>query len=455
MHRHRLPRRDARRLHGRPRPRGPRHRRRPGRRSSALAAGDVAVLRARPAPSCSRSALDTGRLRFTTDFAEVADVRRRALPLRRHPAAAPASYAADLTLRRRRDRRRSRRTSTGRRARRRQVHRPGRHRGAAGRPARAHVAPAGDGVSWPGTRSSCARASPSRTPCARTGSSSASTSTARRADAAARGLRAAARRRHPAGRHRPRDRRAGQGRGQLVPGHQDLVHQRDGRGLRGDRRRRRRSSPTRIGHDARIGRRFLSAGLGFGGGCLPKDIRAFMARAGELGVDQALTFLREVDDDQPCAAAPAWSTWPASCCGGVARSASGSPCSARRSSPTATTSATRPRSTSPRQLHDAGRRGRASTTRRRCDNARAPLPDAAPTPTTSMEACRGADLVLHLTEWQRVPRARPGRSSAPVVAQHRLLDGRNALDAEAWRARAGRSGRWDVLACSGPSRPGS
>ncbi len=51
-----------------------------------------------------------------------------------------------------------------------------------------------------------------------------------------------------------------------------------------------------IGHDARIGRRFLNAGIGFGGGCLPKDIRAFMARAGELGADQALTFLREVDN---------------------------------------------------------------------------------------------------------------------------------------------------------------
>ena len=50
-----------------------------------------------------------------------------------------------------------------------------------------------------------------------------------------------------------------------------------------------------IGHDDRIGRKFLGAGLGFGGGCLPKDIRAFMARAGELGADQALTFLREVD----------------------------------------------------------------------------------------------------------------------------------------------------------------
>src|SRR4051794_9469918 len=51
-----------------------------------------------------------------------------------------------------------------------------------------------------------------------------------------------------------------------------------------------------IGYDERIGRRFLNAGLGFGGGCLPKDIRAFMARAGELGADQALTFLKEVDN---------------------------------------------------------------------------------------------------------------------------------------------------------------
>ena len=51
-----------------------------------------------------------------------------------------------------------------------------------------------------------------------------------------------------------------------------------------------------IGYDDRIGAKFLKAGIGFGGGCLPKDIRAFMARAGELGVGQALTFLREVDE---------------------------------------------------------------------------------------------------------------------------------------------------------------
>ncbi len=50
-----------------------------------------------------------------------------------------------------------------------------------------------------------------------------------------------------------------------------------------------------VGYDDRIGRKFLNAGLGFGGGCLPKDIRAFMARAGELGASHALTFLAEVD----------------------------------------------------------------------------------------------------------------------------------------------------------------
>ena len=50
-----------------------------------------------------------------------------------------------------------------------------------------------------------------------------------------------------------------------------------------------------IGHDERIGRKFLGAGIGFGGGCLPKDIRAFSARAEELGKGESVAFLREVD----------------------------------------------------------------------------------------------------------------------------------------------------------------
>jgi len=56
-----------------------------------------------------------------------------------------------------------------------------------------------------------------------------------------------------------------------------------------------------IGYDTRIGRRFLNAGLGFGGGCLPKDIRAFMARAGGLRADQALAFLPRDRFDQHAA----------------------------------------------------------------------------------------------------------------------------------------------------------
>ena len=51
-----------------------------------------------------------------------------------------------------------------------------------------------------------------------------------------------------------------------------------------------------LSFDDRIGGRFLQAGLGFGGGCLSKDIRGFMARAEELGVDSALAFLRQVDE---------------------------------------------------------------------------------------------------------------------------------------------------------------
>jgi len=50
-----------------------------------------------------------------------------------------------------------------------------------------------------------------------------------------------------------------------------------------------------IGHDPRIGRRFLNAGIGFGGGCLPKDIRGFVQRADELGVGEAVEFLSDVD----------------------------------------------------------------------------------------------------------------------------------------------------------------
>ena len=50
-----------------------------------------------------------------------------------------------------------------------------------------------------------------------------------------------------------------------------------------------------IGFDTRIGRKFLNAGVGFGGGCLPKDIRALQTRVSELGLDHTMTFLDEMD----------------------------------------------------------------------------------------------------------------------------------------------------------------
>ena len=94
-----------------------------------------------------------------------------------------------------------------------------------------------------------------------------------------------------------------------------------------------------LGYDPRIGRRFLNAGLGFGGGCLPKDIRAFMARAGELGANHALTFLREVDSIN-MRRRTRMVELATKACGGRC-SAPTSRCSARRSNPSPTTCATR------------------------------------------------------------------------------------------------------------------
>ena len=97
-----------------------------------------------------------------------------------------------------------------------------------------------------------------------------------------------------------------------------------------------------LGYDQRIGREFLNAGLGFGGGCLPKDIKALAVRADELGVERAerpdpRRWRRSTTVSGP--SSPTWpSTRPA-----ATSTASGSPCWARRSSPAPTTPATPPR----------------------------------------------------------------------------------------------------------------
>jgi UDPglucose 6-dehydrogenase len=183
-----------------------------------------------------------------------------------------------------------------------------------------------------------------------------------------------------------------------------------------------------LGHDERIGRKFLNAGLGFGGGCLPKDIRAFMARAGELGVDQALSFLREVD---------AINMRRRSHVVDRAREASGGSLLGVRVGVLGATF--KPNSDDVRDspaLNVAGQiqlHGAQVTVYdpRGNDNARALFPTLAYA-TSAVEACQAADLVLHLTEWQEFREMDPAVLGG-VVSQRRIIDARNALDPQRWR----------------------
>ncbi|MGS0685672.1 UDP-glucose dehydrogenase family protein [Nakamurella sp. GG22] len=184
-----------------------------------------------------------------------------------------------------------------------------------------------------------------------------------------------------------------------------------------------------IGYDARIGRRFLNAGLGFGGGCLPKDIRAFMARAGELGADQALAFLREIDSINMRRRVRMVD---------LAREVCGGSIAGRRIAVLGL--AFKPNSDDIRdspalnvaaqvQLQGASV---VVTDPEAVENARRKWPDlhyAA----TAEEAAKGADLVLLLTEWDQYKHLDPV-AFGEVVGQRRILDGRNALDPAAWRA---------------------
>ncbi|MEU8875923.1 UDP-glucose/GDP-mannose dehydrogenase family protein [Streptomyces javensis] len=183
-----------------------------------------------------------------------------------------------------------------------------------------------------------------------------------------------------------------------------------------------------IGYDERIGRKFLRAGIGFGGGCLPKDIRAFMARAGELGADQALTFLREVDSINMRRRGHMVE---------LAREAVGGAFLGKR---VAVLGATfKPDSDDVRDspaLNVAGQiqlQGAQVTVfdPKGMENARALFPTLAYAPTAAA-AAEGAHAVLHLTEWREFRELDPA-SLGTVVAERRILDGRNALDPDVWR----------------------
>ncbi|WP_260639082.1 UDP-glucose dehydrogenase family protein [Streptomyces angustmyceticus] len=183
-----------------------------------------------------------------------------------------------------------------------------------------------------------------------------------------------------------------------------------------------------IGHDDRIGKKFLRAGIGFGGGCLPKDLRAFMARAGELGADQALTFLREIDSINMRRRGHMVE---------LTRDAVGGGFLGKR---VAVLGATfKPDSDDVRdspalnvagQIHLQG--GQVTVyDPKGMENARRVFPTLGYAD-TALDAVRGADVVLHLTEWQEFRELDPA-TLGDVVAERRILDGRNALDPTLWR----------------------
>ncbi|HEY5833162.1 UDP binding domain-containing protein [Streptomyces sp.] len=184
-----------------------------------------------------------------------------------------------------------------------------------------------------------------------------------------------------------------------------------------------------LSHDTRIGGRFLHAGVGFGGGCLPKDIRAFTARAEELGVGRALSFLHEVDAINLRRRERVLALAGELCPGGPAGhriavwGAAFKPDSDDiRDSPA---------------LDIAGRLHRAGASvsvydPKAMDNARKLHPEL-DYATGPLEAAQGADLILHLTEWPEF-RALDPRAVAAVAARRQVVDGRNILDREDWRA---------------------
>ncbi|ODQ43571.1 UDP-glucose dehydrogenase family protein [Corynebacterium amycolatum] len=189
-----------------------------------------------------------------------------------------------------------------------------------------------------------------------------------------------------------------------------------------------------IGMDARIGRRFLNAGLGFGGGCLPKDIRAFMARAGELGVDQALTFLREVDAINMRRREKTVD---------LVRGSFGG--SLLGHTVTVLGAAFKPNSDDVRDspaLSIAGSLSLAGASvivydPQAMENAKKNFPTLEYAP--SIEAAlEGSEMVVVATEWQQFRDIDPV-AAKKLVKRAAVLDGRNCLPADQWRAAG-----WDV-----------
>ncbi|MFM8843089.1 MAG: UDP-glucose dehydrogenase family protein [Actinomycetota bacterium] len=182
-----------------------------------------------------------------------------------------------------------------------------------------------------------------------------------------------------------------------------------------------------IGYDPRIGSRFLQAGIGFGGGCLPKDIRAFMARSEELGARQSLEFLREIDSINLRARQRMID---------LVRVDSGEDLKGKKIAVLG--AAFKPDSDDVRdspaldiasQIHSAGADVWVHDPKA-IEPARLRFPGL--NYSESIEGClRNADATLHLTEWKIYRDIDPIRMRE-IVKSPIIIDGRNALDRERW-----------------------
>jgi len=183
-----------------------------------------------------------------------------------------------------------------------------------------------------------------------------------------------------------------------------------------------------IGYDPRIGSRFLQAGIGFGGGCLPKDIRAFMARAEELGAKQALEFLREIDainlrarqrviDVVRSELSEDLTKYKIAVLGATFKPDSDDV----RDSPALDIAV---------QLHAAGAEVVIHDPQG-IEPARKRFPNLDYAPVIN-DAIKDADLILHLTEWKEYRQIDPAAISS-IVKSKIIIDGRNMLDRTLWR----------------------
>lgn len=195
-----------------------------------------------------------------------------------------------------------------------------------------------------------------------------------------------------------------------------------------------------MGQDSRIGPRFLAPGLGFGGSCLPKDIRAFTARAEELGLGESVAFLRQIDEINTRQRLRTVD---------LAQQLVGGSFVDRNVAVLG--AAFKPRSD---DVRDSPALAVADAVRRRgaqvrvhdpeaVDNARAAYP-ALQFALDVAKACEQADVVLHLTEWLQYRELDPA-ALATMVRTPAIVDARNTLDPAAWRAAG-----WTLCA---PGRP--